>query len=310
MRSPKNRADYMRPATIGELLDRAVTLFVQNAWIFVALSAIVYVPLAIVQLSMGDIWKLYLDLLSGSVSSTASATLKNEQLLMQRAAPMELFTVVLMVFVAPLVISAMAHVVFKKTAGEAVTVGEALRFALPRWGRVILFALLWVAALLGAFFALIIGFSLMSAALAFAVPVVALIVMIFLVVMAAVIAGMLVAIVCGGVGMMAVIDGSRGVASAFGLGVALTMNRKMFWRSVLVGLLLFAISLGFGIITSMVGFSFLAALHSGIPMVIINAAMAMVQFGFLTVFMAFFYNDLRARREGADLETLASRLPA
>ncbi len=302
----------MRPCTIGELLDRAVTLFVRNAWTFVALSAIVYVPLALAQLTMGDFWKWYLDTVSVMIAhpGNAGAAAGMNQQLLQRAGPVELFTFAVMLFLAPVVVAAMANLTLHLIDGTTTTIGQTLRFALTRWGRVMLFGLVWFVSVLVAMVAIIFGLAFLGVIASVAAHVVALFVFVGLLAFVLAAAVMLLALVSGGVGLMAAINEPASALAAFGSGIRRTINRKMFWRSVLAGLLLFAISFGFSIMAAIAGFGLLASLHSGIPLIVINAAVAMVQFGFLTVFLVLFYNDLRVRLEGADLEALAARLPA
>jgi len=300
----------VKPLTLGELLDRAVTLFVKNAWLFIALAAIVYVPVAIAQLSMGDFWLWYVNEFSKVIAQpgNTAAALALDRTLMQKFGPVGMFTFIILVVGGPLVACAMAHVTGKLLTGTATSFGESLRFALTRWGRVVLFALLWIAALFAVFFGLILILTLLTVAVTVLLKSAAVAVVLMIVIFLATIFLFVVASVSMGVGFMAAIIENAGVFKAFGSGLSRTVNRQMFWRSTLFGLVLFAISIGFTIIGSLTGFGLLAALKTGIPLVVINAVVAIVQYGFFVVFIALFYYDLRVRREGVDLESMAARL--
>ncbi|MDP9025396.1 MAG: hypothetical protein M3N13_08490 [Candidatus Eremiobacteraeota bacterium] len=300
----------MRPLTLGELLDRAVTLFVKNAWLFVALAALVYVPVAIAQLSMGDFWVWYMNEFSKVIAQPGdpATALALDRALVQKFGPVGLFTFIILVAAGPLVASAMAHVTGNLLAGTATSFGEALRFALTRWGRVVLFALLWIVSLFAVFFGVMLVLTLLTVGLTALLKSAAIAVVFVIAIFVATIFLIVVASVSMGVGFMAAIIENANVLTAFGSGIARTINRQMFWRSTIFGLVLFAISLGFSIIGSLAGFGLLAALKTGIPLVVINAVVAIIQYGFFVVFIALFYYDLRVRREGVDLESMAARL--
>jgi hypothetical protein len=297
---------------IGELLDRAVTLFVKNAWLFIALAAIVYVPVAIAQLSLGDFWIWYMSQFSKVIAQpgNTAAALALDRELLSRAGPAGMLTFVVWVAAGPLVTAAMAYVTGRLLSGAPATFGDALRFALTRWGRVVLFSILWFVTFVALVFAVTIVLGIatvaLSALLRNAAVAIVLVFGIFFVMML----GTILASVSVGVGFMAAILENAGVIAAFASGIARTVNRQMFWRSVLVGLVIFAIAIGFSIIGALAGFGLLSSLKSGVPLVLINTAVSMVQFGFFIVFMALFYHDLRVRREGVDLESMAARLSA
>ena len=300
----------MRPLTIGEILDRAVTLFVKNAWLFLALSAVLYVPITIAQLSLGDFWGWYMHEFSRVIAqpNDPSVAVAFDKEMLQRMGPVGTITFLMLLVGGPLVAAAMAYVCGKVLAGATPTFGESLQFALTRWGRVVLYWLLWVVAFAAVFFGVMLVLGLFVVGLAAIVrsPWIAALFMIA-VFLSLMFCG-IVASVGASVGFMTLIVENAGVVSAFDSGIRRTMNRQMLWRSALAGLVIFALSIGFSIIASIAGFGLLASLKTGIPLIIINALVAMVQYGFFLVFVAVFYYDVRVRREGADLETMVARL--
>ena len=294
------------PLAIGELLDRAVTIFVRNAWLLLGLAALVYIPVAIAQAAMSDVWLWYINAINAATSPRNTGGVPYlDPALAQRIGVASFAQLALWIAGAPLVTAAIAYVASMRLREQSASFGDSLRFALTRWGRVVVFVLLWIAAAFAAFFALTLVIGTAVAAFARSPALIA-VMMIVLFLAFALFA--LLAFVCGGVGLIVAILEPRNAAFAFATGIARTMNRHSFWRSALLGLIYLAISMGFSSITSVAGIGMLYSLHSGLPLVILNAMAAIVQFAFGVVFMVLYYYDLRVRHEGVDLEALAARL--
>lgn len=293
---------------MGELLDRAITLFVRNAWLFIALAALVYVPVAIAQLGMGDFWKWYLDTINASLSSPQATPVLPAGPMLGRVGLATTLTFLFYFTVGPLAIAATAHACSNLINGASVSFQESLRFALSRWGRVLLFLILWVFASVAVFIAMGMVLGMLGALGALARSLVFLPIAAIVLAMIAMLVFSLLAVVIGGVGVVTAVVESKSAFDAFGAGIGRTMNRQFFWRSVLMGLVLAAIGIGFAIVTSAVGFGLLAATRSFLPMIAINAVVAIVQFAFGMIVIVLYYYDIRVRREGVDLATLAGQL--
>lgn len=302
---------WVRPLTIGELLDRAVTLFVRNFWLFCGLSAVIYVPIGLAQALMGDFWLWYADLIGKVVSSHGKPPdLASDTAMFDRMNAVSALEFIIWIVGAPLVAAALAHAAGKVIVGTPASFRESLRFGVRKWGNVLLYMLLWVI-LLGAAF--IVGYlALLFVALIIAAVFrsIALAVGLGILILMAWIVGILLAFVAGGVGFATVIVEPLNPARAFAAGLERSINRATIGRSVLVALLYGAISLGFSIVAYAAGFSLLFALHSGIPLMLITALVSVVQFGFGVLIIVLYYYDLRARREGVDLMSLATQVAA
>jgi len=301
----------LRPLSIGELLDRAVTLFVKNFWVFCGLAAIVYVPLGLAQSLMGDFWLWYADLLGKVFSSHGKPpAFPADSAMVQRMNAVSTLEFLIWIVGAPLAAAALAHAADRLIVGAQTSFAESLRFGLRRWGSVLLYLLLWVV-LMGAAF--IVGYlallvlALMTAALLRSI---ALLVGLGVLILVAWIGGILLTFVAGGVGFATLIVEPLNPARAFAAGLERAINRGSLWRSVLIGLVYGAISLGFTIVAYAAGLSLLFALHTGIPMILIAAVVSIVEFGFSVLIIVLYYYDLRARREGVDLVSLASQVAA
>jgi len=309
------------PLSIGELLDRAVTLLVRNFWIFAVLAGVLYVPIALTQLGMLDLYKMYADLMSaamgGSIEKVRTINQTMAQSMVTKFGISFLLQFAVALTLSPIVTAAITHATSNLLLGQTGNAAEALRYALPRWGRVMLYVLLWVVATIAAFIALALVTALAaSAAMLFAKPTAAIALVIIAIVLfylALAVLG-LAAWVAFGVGLTASTVEGLGAGAAFATAFKRTWTRAYFWRSVLIGLVLLAISMGISTVTSAAGFGLLALLHTGIPLVILNSVFAIVNLAITVIVIVLYYYDLRVRGEGADLHVLlgqvAQRPPA
>ena len=292
----------MRPLGIGEIMDRAVTVFVRNAWTFFAVAAVLYVPLAFAQLSMGDFWKWYLAALTGGPGASSVPPAQ----MMSGLAGAETIQLAVLVILMPLAYAGGLYAAKRFLDGERAGVKEILAFALRRWGRVLLYLLLWIVV----FAALSLGFLLLGVVVgaSFALHSVVVSVLAGVLLFAVVIVAVLALSVSAGVGLVSTVAEDAGVLDALRNGIGRTLNREYFWRSVLLGLIIAAISFGFALVLSIAGFTLLQMLHTPLPLIAINAVAGVVEFGFFATLLVTYYNDLRVRREGVDLSELAATL--
>lgn len=290
---------------MGEILDRAVTVFVRNAWLFMAIAALLYVPLSITQLSVGDFWDWYTKTLAQTISGGAPPTVPHE--LMNRLGGFETIQIALLLILSPLVNAAGLYAAGRLLAGDSASFGPALRFAVRRWPRVFGLLLMWAFAGVGIFFGFVLGMTFMAVLLAQLHA--AVVAVIFgLGAFGVMLLVMLACFVSFAIGMASLVAEDEGPIGAFRLGVERVLNRDFFWRSVLLGIILVAIAFGFSMVSGIVGFSLLSVTKSAWPMIAISGVAGLVQFGFFSTVLMTYYYDLRARREGADLALLAATL--
>lgn len=290
---------------MGEILDRAVTVFVRNVWLFIAIAAILYVPLSITQLTVGDFWGWYAQMMAQTLSGGAPATVPQE--LLNRLGGFETIQLALLVVLAPLVNAAGLYAAGRLLLGEPAPFAQALRFAVRRWPRVFGLLVLWIFAAVGIFFAFVLGMTFTAVLLA-QIHVAAIVVIFGLVAFACLLLVMITAFMSMCVAMATLVAEDEGPVGAFRLGMERVLSRNFFWRSVLLGLILIAIGFGFSLVSAMAGFFLLSITKWTWPMIAISGAASLLQFGFLSAVLMTYYYDVRARSEGTDLARLAATL--
>jgi hypothetical protein len=298
----------LRPLSLGEQLDRAVTLCVRNAFILLLLYLAFSVAKAIFQLYGTEDQAQTVGGLIETLRIHKAPTSKD--LAAFQHPVFNGFTVALLclyLFVNPLVQAALTFAVARVYCGSHVTFGsayrEALRFWLPILGINVLYvvagvALYIVAILIGVAGAVVAGL-LISASHG---------------------VGILLSVVCGGIFFVALVCTSllmfvalylsyftcvaecSGFFKAFVRGMQGAFAPSNIRRSLLAALAVGAISIGI-IIVSIAG---VAVIYGFLRSNVIGAAFtALTEVAtaiFITVFFAVFYYDLRVRREGFDLQ--------
>ena len=301
----------LRPLSVGELLDRAVTLFVRNFWLFCGLAAILYVPLTMAQALIGDFWLWY----AGTVGKILSTPGKPPDLsrdigLFQRADAVAGLEFLIWILAAPLAAAALTRAASELAEGRGASFRESVRFAFKHWGGVWLFLIVGGFLVAAIFFAGYIGLALLALLAAVILRSIVISVILGILILTAWIAVLLLAAVAAGVGFVTFIVEPGNALRAFAVGLERVVNRAALWRSILVGLLYGAVAFGFSMVAYGAGFGLLFTFHTGIPMILIAAVASVVQFGFGLLIIVLYYYDLRARREGTDLAALLSQVGA
>lgn len=311
----------LRPLGIGEIIDRALTLYVQNFVLFSATVAVViFVPLALGQ------YLLFIDQASEiremiAVISHPSATPPPIPLTGGSLASFVLGFVLLMA-VGILVLfanNAVAVSIGMLYSGRKPELSSSLRSAFSRWPSliglfflaVLVIVVLYVAFVLVAFGA-IFGIAAIAAGTSAFRPLAALWVafmfaLVPLVLVAAIAFFILLALVFAFAGYGVVIE-HQGAVDALMAAFRRIFNRKEMPKAVVIGLV--AILIGFGIgSVSGVGSLLLGFLPGARVLVALWAAVfSVLSYAVQTSFYAVYYYDVRIRREGFDIETAIDRL--
>jgi hypothetical protein len=314
-RAPAGAAG-LRPLSVGELFDRAFSLYVRNVVTFAALLFVVMVPLAFVNYFMTrDVLDAYMGLIDAAVKH--SPTPPDLSKLDTATATMLPWTgayYFLLFFALPLANAAVVSGVSRAYLGLPVRFRACYADAFHRWGYVLILTLLWVivAGVIGAaafvlilFAGVIIGllttlktFGIIVGAaigLAIGLGLIGLIVVLYMAFAASFIA-------C----VLEKVDPIR----AFTLGFSRVFGGGLFWRSVRVAFAILLVWFAFAVIIYVLGglaFWFTKAPFSFIAI----AQLANVFFiAFAFVLVALYYYDIRIRREGFDLQLLAEQLAA
>jgi hypothetical protein len=306
----------LRPLGAGEILDRAVTLFVRHLWRCVLIVALGVLPIAVLVVFMqpvamlDDVWRLLVMPPGHPVVQNAVA----ESLVRRIFSPISVLTVLVALLLSPLVTTACTIAVARSYRGEAVTAVDAYRSALPRWGPQVLTTLLFFALSIGvgiAIFLLIFLIALPFVALVMIAPVAAVVIGVPLYILAYAASTVLRALLSfvSELGGVAISIEDPNPVRAVRVSLTRTLGRAVLWRSVLAGLALLAVRLGG--ISVVLSAGALIALLTHLPILgIIGAAIGGVFVEPLVIcYLVVYSYDIRLRREGFDLAQAAQATP-
>jgi hypothetical protein len=305
----------LRPLSIGELFDRAFSIYLRNVLTFAALLIVIVAPIAVIQYFMyHDAFDAYLGIIDAAVkhSSTPPDLSKLEY-------PISMLPLLglnyLFVFLGlPLANAAVVSGVSRAYLGLPVRFRECYADAFRRWGYVLILTLLWsvvivavAAALLVviALIAVIIG--LLSVLKTFGIIVASIIgIVSFISFVLLTIVGYMVF----ASSFIACVLEKADPVRAFTLGFTRICGGGLLWRSVGVACSILVIGIVFAVIVNVLGG--LAFWYTKAPFAFIGIAQLSNVFfiAFAFVLVALYYYDIRIRREGFDLQLLAEQLSA
>jgi hypothetical protein len=300
----------LRPLGIGEILDRAVNLSIKH-----------FLPLLFIYIAYGIPFAIaayvftvrYTALLQAFAVPRASQTLPTFP-------PELILTIIALAIVFFLTYPLPTVALIESTSafylGRTTSFGQAYRVAFERYGQMLLLTLLYLLVGLALYIvvAIVIGLLVLGIVLiAAASKVVAIalgIVLGIAAVAAAIVLFMIVSLMLQ-VGYFTCVIERASCVTAFRLAIKRTFSGIGVKRTLLVGLVYFAISLGIGIVSGAGQVTISGLLHgsaTGTVLSLVYAAILRVLVAVLvTVFLAIFYFDLRVREEGLDLEIAAAR---
>jgi hypothetical protein len=305
----------LRPLDIGEILDRAVTLFVRRFAVLVLILALVAIPIAIVQYATAPSTAGLLADIQRLLSLPPGHPEEQRAVLRELTRDNQIGAVGLVLFLLSAVLSALSTTaciigVAQAYGGKLPSVREVYRAALLRWAAQLAAGV----AYMGLAFGLTILLGLTIFVIALAVGALATFSRI-----AAAIVGIPAAVVVVAVFFAAVVllyfaaqmtlvaialeepNPIRGIAH----GLRRTLSPAIFWRSLLVATVLFAVALAgslilLGIASATSALTHLTALY---PVVAVTGGVALN--ALLTTFVVIYAFDIRVRREGYDLAVAA-----
>jgi hypothetical protein len=305
----------LRPLPLGELLDRAFTLYFRNIVQFSALLAIVLVPSIIISyVQTRDIFATYISIMQKVISSPNSPPDLSS---LSSIAPNDALTMIqlLLAFVViPISYGAVVVGVSRAYVGLPVTFVDCYRPAMRRWLAVIMLIILWVIVAI----VLVIGFAIVGGILGAA---------------AAGVGALLGSRLLGALGALVILGL---VIVLFGFSVMLYLTSAISFISVVLEAIDPPRALsesfvrvfgggrfwkGFGLALALAGiyFAALAVLGGGgalLAYILKAPAVYIIMVGLMQLFFvpfavitaAVYYYDLRIRREGFDLQMLIERV--
>lgn len=301
--------ELLRPLSLGEIFDRAVTLYVREFPLFALITLVLVLPVTIMQyfLSMHDSAAV-LQLLDqiqhpGKAPSTQSSAV----------AGLTFVIIIGSVVLGAFVVVAIAAAIGAIYRGDRPRFAECFGYAMRRAGAIVVtllceFASMVVLVFFGGFAVgvvlaaayMLVRFSVLLGIAAFVVA--ALVVLAWF-------ALILLCYLAFSFAFNALgIEQSR-VGPAIGAGFARIFNRSEIFRAVLVCLALAAIYLGVAVVSLSVGALF-ESLHAVALSVGVSALVSLISTAFLNILLAIYYFDVRVRREGLDMHLRLQTLRA
>lgn len=305
----------LRPLRIGEILDRAVTLFVRRFAVLVLILALVAIPIAICQYIAQPQMTGFIEDLQRVLAAPPGQQQDRREVLTQliahnRVGQSGLALIVAAVILGTLSSTACIIAVAQSYAGKVPSVREVYRAALRRWLAqlvalgffVVLAFAIFIGLLIIVFFiALSVGaLTAASRTAALFVGIPAGIILAF--VMFALIALMYFATQMSLISI-ALEDANpiHGIAT----GLRRTLGAPIFWRSLLVATIVFAVAgIGQLLIVSIAG-ALSVATHVSALYPVLAVVGGIVLNALVTTFIVIYAVDIRVRREGYDLALAA-----
>jgi len=304
----------LRPLPLGELLDRAFSIYFRNIVTFSALLAIVLIPsLLVTYFQTRGIFGWYISTIQHQISNPHSTP---DLSALNSFAPSDFWTGIQLLigfFLIPMSYGAVVVGVSRAYVGLPVTFVDCYRQALRRWLPVMILMLLWIvlAVVLIVAFAIVGGiFGAVGAMITgvlgspvlgffFAVVVIAL--------MLALIGVIIMIYLTSAISFISVVLEKIDPIRALGEAFARVFGGGQFWRGFVLAIALTGIYLGGSLVIGGGG-AVLAFLLKAPAMYIIFAGMMQMFFvPFAVVTAAVYYYDIRIRREGYDLQMLIDK---
>lgn len=315
-RAPAGAAG-LRPLSIGELFDRAFSIYLRNVLTFAALLFVVFVPLALIQYVITrDVLDAYIGLIDAAMKHSSTPPDLSK---LDSAASLTPMTLVyyglyysILLLALPLANAAVVSGVSRAYLGLPVRFRECYADAFRRWGYVLILTVLWLIVLGGIFAVILFGTVFLAVMIALLAQLKTLGVIvgatIGIVFGLALIGLLIVLYMAFAASFIACVLEKADPIRAFTLGFSRIFGGGLFWRSVGIAFAIALIGLVFTLIVSVAGG--LAFWFTKSPFLYVAIAqLANVFFiAFAFVLVALYYYDIRIRREGFDLQLLAEQL--
>ncbi|MBC5798725.1 MAG: hypothetical protein GIW94_01905 [Candidatus Eremiobacteraeota bacterium] len=311
--------EVLRPLSLGELLDRGVTLCVRFFLPLASLYAVFAVPYGFAQyFATRDLQKTFAIVGQMIRIQTVGGRPLDPTALSAILAHYPVFTPSLALLllanflIAPLPLAALIQSTSAFYLGSRPTFGQAYRVALERWLPLIGLNFLYLGAGIGLYvvvtivlFVLILGVAFLAMA-AHGVGI-ALATVVGLGAFLAVIAVAVIFLLALETSYFTCVVEHAPALRAFSVGIARVLGRVGLRRALFVGSAYFAISLGV-FVASAVGNALIVGLvHSPVVSAVYTLLLRIAVVTFLSAFFAIFYFDLRVREEGLDLQVAAQQ---
>jgi hypothetical protein len=307
----------LRPLGIGEIIDRALTVYVRN---FVALTAtvliVIFVPLALAQYfllgAQAGAFQSMFDVFRHAASGTPASPQALERLISYPELMLGYAFEVVTVVLSPFAFNAVAAGVASIYAGRRPSIGASLATVFARWMQLLGLLAVEILMVAGAYFVIVVlgvGIVVGSIAAANAFPDLA---RSPLTITALVLFGLalLVAlcVVCGLCALCmlfagyAVVIERKSVMASVGSGFERIFNRQEWGKALVLMLVALLVAWGIGTLGAIAEFVVLFIRGLQAVAAVVSALVAVVSWAVQMAFYSVYYYDVRIRREGLDLD--------
>ena len=301
----------LRPLGAGEMLDRAITLFVRRFAAIVAVLAVVSVPIIVLQAlaapQAGHVFSDMARVFSAAGNPAATRAAADAMARDDRTGPLTILVLLVAALIRPLMWCALVTLLAAAYAGVQTTIGDAYRFALRRWFPLILVSLTYL--VLGGFAAipiLIVYVLVLLAVVALtalhstiALVIVGVVGIVLVLAMASLVGSLL--LMAYELAAVAIVTETASPVEAIGIGMRRAFAPGMKRRTVVGGLVVLLVSQVGTVPLIAVAAVVSAATHVDALYFAIFGAGTILLEGIVAAFVVVFAVDARVRREGFDL---------
>jgi hypothetical protein len=321
-------APPLRPLSIGELFDRAVSIYFRHIVVFSAILLAIVAPIALfqfLQLTLThNLLDAYLNIFDSALKhpSTPPDLTKLDEAVKAQSPYAEMASLALSgltwlfsFFALPLANAAVVSGVSRAYLGLPVRFKLCYQDAVRRWGHALLLTLLWlivlVVFLLFMFFGMVLA-AVFIAALGAALQTFGFIVggIIGLLLGLAVVSLVVMSYMAFASSFIACVLENVDPIRAFTLGITRIFGGGMFRRSFVVAVFMAFVFIGVSIVAGFLDLLTLYFTKSWFLYIAIAQVLNVLYVAFAFVLVSIYYYDIRIRREGFDLQLLADQLSA
>ncbi|MDQ2818344.1 MAG: hypothetical protein M3T49_09095 [Candidatus Eremiobacteraeota bacterium] len=303
--------------SIGELFDRAFTVYAKNVIPFSSLLIVVIAPVfAINYFGSKDFFSAYVSVMAHTIQAGPKGPPPDITALaahMPKLTPLLGAAYFLTFLALPLANAAVVVGVSRAYLGQPIRFADCYITALRRFLHVLMLAVMWIVALVATSLGLAIVFALVifAGTQLFAHAKVAASIGAVLGMLGLFVAFIAAAIVVGMAAAFSIVSTvieRTDPVHAFGLGVARALGGGQFWRTTVVGLSLFGMLIAMDFVVVAVGGLGYFATRSFLYYFAVAALGSLFFNAFGYIAVAVYYYDIRVRREGLDLQLLADQI--
>ena len=306
-----------RPLGIGEIFDRAITIYTRNFVVFTLMVLTLLAPFTVLQFyATPDQSQALTQAIDQIEHPTKKQTKPKDPFADYTPQKLGVLVaaIVLIVLCTPFVNNAIAVGVAAVYFGKQPDYRSAFGTVFRRWPAILGAALLTGLVIMGVYLAgvlalglvFVVGVLLAQTAL----PLAVIIFIIGTVGILALILLLMLMVLCYAFALYSISLEDISITAAIGTAFGRIFNRAELGKAILIALAYLGVQLGITMISATVGMILLLVFRSTAAQLAANAVIASLLTAFVAILLAVYYYDVRTRREGLDLEADLQRLTA